>query len=60
MIISSDMVYAFVPSVINLTCEAEAEPKPKFDWYKNGKLLDSKTNKIFYNNYESSIQVTYN
>lgn len=55
--ISSDVVYAFVPSVINLTCEAEAEPKPNFDWYKNGKILNSPPNTIFYNSHESSLQV---
>lgn len=57
MFVSSDVVYAFVPSIINLTCEAEAEPTPEFDWFKNGKIINSLSNTIFYNHHESTLLV---
>jgi Immunoglobulin I-set domain. len=54
----SDKTYAFITGTVNLTCAVTAEPRPKFEWLKSGKVLESQKNAtIFEEELNTTLQV---
>lgn len=51
------MVYGYIKGYVNLTCEAEAEPKAEFFWYRHGKRLLPRSHTIFTGIHSSILQV---
>ena len=45
--------YGFIDGEVNLTCEADGNPKPEFIWYRDGK----KVNGAHTENYMSVLNV---
>lgn len=54
---SANIQYGYLYGVVNLTCEAEAEPAADFTWYRHKKLLNPKVHLIHSEGHESIMQV---
>lgn len=54
---SADIAFGYVHGMVNLTCEAEAEPAANFTWYRHGKKLSHKVHLIHSEGHVSYLQV---
>ncbi|XP_049549195.1 limbic system-associated membrane protein isoform X2 [Anopheles darlingi] len=50
--------YGYVHGMVNLTCEAAAEPAANFTWYAGGKKLTPKSHTIHYGQHVSMLQIS--
>ncbi|XP_035774509.1 hemicentin-1-like isoform X1 [Anopheles albimanus] len=50
--------YGYVHGMVNLTCEAAAEPPANFTWYAGGKKLTPKSHTIHYGQHVSMLQIS--
>lgn len=56
---SVEITYAYINGVLNLTCEAIAEPQANFTWYRAGKRMTSKTHTFYSASHVSYLQVNH-
>lgn len=54
---SANVQFGYLYGIVNLTCEAEAEPAADFTWYRNNKKLSPKVHLIHSEGHESILQV---
>lgn len=54
---SANIMYGYVRGIVNVTCEAEAEPPATFTWYRDDKKLSPKQHFIHTQGHESILQV---
>lgn len=52
-------MYGYLRGIVNITCEAEAEPPAKFTWYRDDKELSPKHHFIHTQGHESVLQVRF-
>ncbi|KAJ6649771.1 Limbic system-associated membrane protein, partial [Pseudolycoriella hygida] len=57
---SADVQFGYLYGVVNLTCEAEAEPAADFTWYRHNKKLNPKVHLIHSQGHESILQILVN
>lgn len=57
---SADVQYGYLYGIVNLTCEAEAEPPANFTWYHKDNELSPKKYIIHSEGHESILQVWLN
>lgn len=55
---SRNVTYGYVGGMVNLTCEATAEPPANFTWSANNKKFSHKSHHIFTANHISMLQVS--
>lgn len=54
---SADITFGYINGIVNLTCEAEAEPYANFTWHRHNKKLSSKIHLIHSEGHLSVLQV---
>ncbi|KAG4072544.1 hypothetical protein HA402_004633 [Bradysia odoriphaga] len=57
---SADVQFGYLYGIVNLTCEAEAEPAAEFTWYRHNKKLNPKVHLIHSEGHESILQILVN
>lgn len=54
---SADIQYGYIKGIVNVTCEAQAEPPAKFRWYRHNKQLNPEHHQIIIGEHMSMLQV---
>lgn len=54
---SAEITFGYIHGIVNLTCEAEAEPAATFSWFRHNKKISPKVHLINSEGHFSTLQV---